>query len=173
MKESVSAWPSSNPAPRPATSSDVEKRIRVAFVEDDDDYREAVSSELADHGFDVTSFCDGTALLASLADGADPEIIILDWSLPSVSGIDLLPRLRRNRIKRKRSVSRSKRARARRRRWRTRERAERLTMSPPPQSGIGVKPGINSLHGCRRICCKAATTRLLSNTAPLSRIISK
>ena len=37
MKESVSAWPSSNPAPRPATSSDVEKRIRVAFVEDDDD----------------------------------------------------------------------------------------------------------------------------------------
>ena len=98
MKESVSAWPSSNPAPRPATSSDVEKRIRVAFVEDDDDYREAVSSELADHGFDVTSFCDGTALLASLADGADPEIIILDWSLPSVSGIDLLPRLRRNGI---------------------------------------------------------------------------
>jgi two-component system response regulator ChvI len=76
----------------------VEKRIRVAFVEDDDDYRETVSGELADHGFDVTSFCDGTALLASLADGADPEIIILDWSLPSVSGIDLLPRLRRNGI---------------------------------------------------------------------------
>src|SRR5262245_25804879 len=98
MKEGVSAWPSSNPAPRPATSSDVEKRIRVAFVEDDDDYREAVSGELADHGFDVTSFCDGTALLASLAEGADPEIIILDWSLPSVSGIDLLPRLRRNGI---------------------------------------------------------------------------
>ena len=98
MKESVSVWPNSNPAPRPVASSDVEKRIRVAFVEDDDDYRETVSGELADHGFDVTSFCDGTALLASLADGADPEIIILDWSLPSVSGIDLLPRLRRNGI---------------------------------------------------------------------------
>jgi two-component system, OmpR family, response regulator ChvI len=98
MKESVSAWPSSNPAPRPANSSDVEKRIRVAFVEDDADYREAVSGELADHGFDVTSFSDGTGLLASLAEGADPEIIILDWSLPSVSGIDLLPRLRRNGI---------------------------------------------------------------------------
>ncbi len=97
MKESVSAWPSSNPAPRPDTS-DVERRIRVAFVEDDDDYREAVSSELADHGFDVTSFSEGATLLASLADGADPEIIILDWSLPSVSGIDLLPRLRRNGI---------------------------------------------------------------------------
>jgi len=49
----VSARPSSNPAPRPATSSDVEKRIRVAFVEDDDHYRETVSAELADHGYDA------------------------------------------------------------------------------------------------------------------------
>ena len=96
MKESVSAWPNSNPAFRPDTSPDVERRIRVAFVEDDDDYREAVSNELNDHGFDVTTFCDGTALLASFADGAEAEIIVLDWSLPSVSGIDLLPRLRRN-----------------------------------------------------------------------------
>ena len=96
MKESVSAWPNSNPAFRPETSNDVERKIRVAFVEDDDDYREAVSSELGDHGFDVTTFSDGAALLASFADGAEAEIIVLDWSLPSVSGIDLLPRLRRN-----------------------------------------------------------------------------
>src|SRR6185295_20256694 len=97
-KESDTAWPNYSPASRADVDPNVTRRIRVAFVEDDDDYREAVSSELADHGFDVTSFCDGTALLASLADGADPEIIILDWSLPSVSGIDLLPRLRRNGI---------------------------------------------------------------------------
>ena len=62
MKESVSAWPNSNPAFRPETSTDVERKIRVAFVEDDDDYREAVSSELGDHGFDVTTFSDGAAL---------------------------------------------------------------------------------------------------------------
>jgi two-component system response regulator ChvI len=70
-------------------------RIRVVFVEDDDDYREAVSNELADHGFDVTTFSDGNALLCAFGDGADAEIIVLDWSLPTVSGIDLLPRLRR------------------------------------------------------------------------------
>ena len=98
MKESGSAWPSSNPVLRPETSAAVTRRIKVAFVEDDDDYREAVSGELGDHGFDVMSFGDGAALLASLADGAAPEIIILDWSLPSESGIDLLPRLRRNGI---------------------------------------------------------------------------
>src|SRR6266851_3704817 len=83
MKESVSAWPNSNPAFRPETSTDVERKIRVAFVEDDDDYREAVSSELADHGFDVTTFSDGAGLLASFAEGAEAEIIVLDWSLPS------------------------------------------------------------------------------------------
>jgi two-component system response regulator ChvI len=74
----------------------VERRIRVAFVEDDDDYREAVSNELGEYGFDVANFCDGTALLTAFTDGADAEIILLDWSLPSVSGIDLLPRLRRS-----------------------------------------------------------------------------
>lgn len=98
MKGGVSAWPNSVRAFRPDVSPDVERRIRVAFVEDDDDYREAVSSELADYGFDVTTYCDGTALLASLAEGMDAEIIVLDWSLPSVSGIDLLPHLRRNGI---------------------------------------------------------------------------
>jgi two-component system response regulator ChvI len=95
MKESVSAWPSSSPAFRPDASTDVERRIRVAFVEDDDDYREAVSGELGDYGFDVTAFSEGAALLAAFTEGIDVEIIVLDWSLPSVSGIDLLPRLRR------------------------------------------------------------------------------
>src|SRR5215470_17654011 len=95
MKESVSAWPNSNPGYKPDADGDVGKRIRVAFVEDDDDYREAVSGELADHGFDVSTFCDGNGLLAAFADGAEVDIIVLDWSLPSVSGIDLLPRLRR------------------------------------------------------------------------------
>ena len=100
IKESDSAWPSSNPASAPAPEQDreQERKIRVAFVEDDDDYREVVTGELGDHGFDVQGFPDGAGLLAALAAGSDPEIIILDWSLPSVSGIDLLPRLRRNGI---------------------------------------------------------------------------
>jgi len=55
MKESVSAWPNSSPAFRPDTNPEADRKIRVAFVEDDDDYREAVSNELADYGFDVTS----------------------------------------------------------------------------------------------------------------------
>src|SRR5215813_10555894 len=98
MKEDVSAWPSSSPGFRPDDESDAHRKIRVAFVEDDDDYREAVSGELGDYGFEVTSFCDGTTLLTAFAEGTETDLILLDWSLPSVSGIDLLPRLRRTGI---------------------------------------------------------------------------
>jgi len=97
-KESVSAWPSSNPRFSPGLDPGEQRKIRVAFVEDDDDYREAVSGELADYGFEVTSFCEGNALFTAFADGAETDLILLDWSLPSISGIDLLPRLRRTGI---------------------------------------------------------------------------
>jgi two-component system response regulator ChvI len=89
---------SSNPGLAPDADNAADRPIRLAFVEDDDDYREAVSSELTDHGFVVEGFRDGSALLESFAAGAEAEIILLDWTLPGVSGIDLLPRLRRNGI---------------------------------------------------------------------------
>ena len=99
-------------APNPFLAGGIGNAVRpihVAFVEDDDDFRAAASSELGDYGFVIDGFRDGVALLASLAPGtladgaptarapvrANPEIILLDWSLPSVSGLELLPRLRR------------------------------------------------------------------------------
>lgn len=98
MKDNVSAWPSSNPGFKPGASDASDQLIRLAFVEDDDDYREAVSGELGDHGFFVISFRDGPQLLDALAAGLDADIILLDWNLPTFSGIDLLPKLRRNGI---------------------------------------------------------------------------
>ena len=83
------------PAASPEAGNAQDRPIRIAFVEDDDDYREAVSGELADLGFVVEGFRDGPALLEFFATGAEAEIILLDWTLPGVSGIDLLPRLRR------------------------------------------------------------------------------
>ena len=68
--------------------------IRVLIVEDDEDYREIVTSELTWHGFVVRGFADGDALLASLDVAAEADVIVLDWRLPTISGIDLLPRLR-------------------------------------------------------------------------------
>lgn len=95
-KENGSASPSSGRAFPPSGSAATDnRRVRIAFVEDDDDFREAASGELGDYGFDVASFPDGAGLLAFLADAPDVEIIVLDWNLPRLSGIDLLPQLRR------------------------------------------------------------------------------
>jgi two-component system response regulator ChvI len=68
--------------------------IRVLLVEDDEDYREIVGSELSWHGFAVRGFADGDSLLGSLDTAAYADVIILDWRLPTISGIDLLSHLR-------------------------------------------------------------------------------
>lgn len=72
-----------------------ERPVRLVFVEDDPDFREAAAAELEDLGFEVESFADGTALLEAFANGAIADVIVLDWNLPTLSGIDLIPRLRR------------------------------------------------------------------------------
>ncbi len=91
----MSASPSSSPVLTQDENAGGERRIRVAFVEDDDDFREAVTGELGDEGFEVTAFSDGAALLDAFASGIEADIIVLDWNLPSIAGIDLLPKLRR------------------------------------------------------------------------------
>jgi two-component system response regulator ChvI len=81
----------------PANPTNQERKadpIRVLLVEDDEDYREIVGSELSWHGFAVRSFADGDSLLGSLDSAADADVIVLDWRLPNISGIDLLPQLR-------------------------------------------------------------------------------
>jgi len=94
-KDDASAWPSSSPGYRPDAEVESGRRVRIAFVEDDDDFREAASGELGDYGFDVAAFRDGTGLVEFLETAGDIEIIVLDWGLPRVSGIDLLPKLQR------------------------------------------------------------------------------
>jgi DNA-binding response OmpR family regulator len=68
--------------------------IRVILVEDNEDYRETVGSELSWHGFALRSFADGASLLGLLDTAAEADVILLDWRLPNISGIDLLPELR-------------------------------------------------------------------------------
>jgi two-component system response regulator ChvI len=70
----------------------------LVFVEDDEEYREALSYDLSDLGFSVRGFSDGAELLEALEiiDGVD--LILLDWNLPQMPGIDLLDELRRRGI---------------------------------------------------------------------------
>jgi two-component system, OmpR family, response regulator ChvI len=77
-------------APSPI-GSDV---IRVLHVEDDPVCREAIADELSHHGFVVRSFADAMALADGLAVSSEADMILLDWDLPGVSGIELLVELR-------------------------------------------------------------------------------
>jgi two-component system response regulator ChvI len=80
-----------DPLPSPETM--VEPRIKLLFVEDDDDCREAVSAELDDYGFSVQAFRDGHSMLRGIAAPVDADAIILDWNLPDISGIEIMSEL--------------------------------------------------------------------------------
>jgi two-component system response regulator ChvI len=66
----------------------------IILVDDDALYREALTADLEDHGFAVFAFADGMALLAALQDGVEAELALVDWTLPRLSGLDLLRALR-------------------------------------------------------------------------------
>jgi two-component system response regulator ChvI len=70
-------------------------QLRVIVVEDDAVFCELLTAQLEQHGFSVKVFADGQALLRNPAIAVDTDIIVLDWNLPHIQGIDLLPRMRK------------------------------------------------------------------------------
>ena len=70
--------------------------IRVLLIEDDAIYREILTDELSKQGLAIRSFDDGASLLGALDAAIAADVIVLDWGLPKISGIDLLVKLRRH-----------------------------------------------------------------------------
>jgi len=70
----------------------------VVLVDDDELYREALSADLADRGFAVAGFADAPSLLAALDNGIAPQVALLDWALPEMSGFELMGVLRQRGI---------------------------------------------------------------------------
>jgi two-component system response regulator ChvI len=68
--------------------------LDVVLVDDDDDYREALSADLADRGFSVSCFADGPSLLEALSNGIEAKVALLDLAMPKMSGFELLGALR-------------------------------------------------------------------------------
>ena len=67
---------------------------QIILVDDDELYREAMTGDLEDHGYAVVGFADGPALLAAVQAGLAAEAVLIDWSLPQMSGLDVLRALR-------------------------------------------------------------------------------
>ena len=53
-----------------------------------------MGADLADRGFAVAAFADGPSFLEALHKGIEAQVALLDWSLPEMSGFELLNTLR-------------------------------------------------------------------------------
>jgi two-component system response regulator RegX3 len=69
------------------------EHIRVLVVEDEESYRQALSSGLSREGFDVEVAADGYEALQRFTERT-PDIVLLDLVLPGVRGIEVCRRMR-------------------------------------------------------------------------------
>lgn len=71
------------------------RMARLAVVDDDDMLRPILAENLVHAGYEVREFADGFSALAGLREGNwAPDLLILDWKMPGMSGLDLLRQLR-------------------------------------------------------------------------------
>lgn len=66
----------------------------VLIVDDDDLFRESLEQNLNDAGYSVGTFSSGRTFLDYLGSGAAARLVILDWKMPEMNGIEVLKRLR-------------------------------------------------------------------------------
>ncbi|RMH64260.1 MAG: DNA-binding response regulator [Bacteroidetes bacterium] len=67
----------------------------TAYVVDDDDlFRESIERNLLAAGYHVRAFASGHDFLSDIAAAPRPGVVLLDWKMPSINGIEVLRRLR-------------------------------------------------------------------------------
>ena len=71
-----------------------ETRGRIVLVDDDPLFREAVGQNLTDAGFTVQAFDRGQPAIDHFSSNQPPDLVILDWKMPGMNGIDVLKQLR-------------------------------------------------------------------------------
>lgn len=77
-----------------ATHRAVGVKPRILVVEDETALVEILRYNLEKEGFDVAAAGDGEEALAAIAEHS-PDLVILDWMLPLVSGLEICRQLRR------------------------------------------------------------------------------
>jgi two-component system response regulator ChvI len=73
-------------------------RGHVMVVDDDELFLESVSTNLADAGYRTESFLGGAEAIRYLSARQGPDLVLLDWKMPGISGIEVMQRLRAERI---------------------------------------------------------------------------
>jgi two-component system, OmpR family, response regulator ChvI len=67
----------------------------LLLVDDDDSFRESLGLNLLDEGYEVTSVASGLDALGFLRGGGSVDVVLLDWRMPNLSGLDVLRHMRR------------------------------------------------------------------------------
>tara|TARA_R110000868_G_scaffold411266_1_gene702589 strand:- start:2562 stop:3326 length:765 start_codon:yes stop_codon:yes gene_type:complete len=67
---------------------------RILIADDDPLFRESLSGNLLDSGYNIEGFPDGEKILDWFGKGNDGDLILLDWKMPKINGIEVLRRLR-------------------------------------------------------------------------------
>jgi two-component system response regulator ChvI len=73
-------------------------RGRVMVVDDDALFLESVSTNLADAGYRTDPFPGGAEAISHLCGESDADLLLLDWKMPGISGIEVMQRLRAEKI---------------------------------------------------------------------------
>lgn len=76
------------------TTASANPRGHLLMVDDDALFLESVSTNLANAGYVANAFSAGEELLDYLSRGVNADLLLLDWKMPGISGIEVMHRLR-------------------------------------------------------------------------------
>jgi two-component system response regulator ChvI len=82
------------PSMRPVEPGEV-MPTQLLLVDDDDFFRESLGLNLLDEGFAVTSFSNGAETLRYFEQSGAADVLLLDWRMPGMDGLEVLRQLRR------------------------------------------------------------------------------
>jgi two-component system, OmpR family, response regulator ChvI len=66
----------------------------LMVVDDDELFLESVSTNLADAGYRINAFPRGADAIDYLTGRNDADLLLLDWKMPGITGIEVMQRLR-------------------------------------------------------------------------------
>lgn len=73
----------------------MESKIQVLVIDDSRTMRLILGRMLRDLGLDVTEASNGRDALAQLDAGLSPSVILVDWNMPEMTGIEFVEAVRR------------------------------------------------------------------------------
>lgn len=73
---------------------DIDKKMKILIVDDMQPVRQALANILRVYGFSNIAYASNGQLALDALRGKKPELILLDWNMPKMTGIEFLRELR-------------------------------------------------------------------------------